>query len=348
MKKPRLQIVPNPIDAGRSASQSELTVVIPAYNEAGALADLLPHVAQACRQNHWRLVVVNDGSTDASMKLFLDVYTQHTLLEVISHKVNRGYGAALKSGLSYCATPYAVTLDADGQHRVEDIHDLLAAMRRSDADLVIGSRARHTPEDGYRRLGKAIIRAIARLLIPLRVEDLNSGMKLYRTELVKRYLHLCPNSMAFSDIITLLFVHQRHRVLEEPITINPRSAGSSTINTLTAIDTVLEIFHIVMLLDPLRIFLPAALICLTVGLLWGLPIVLMGRGVSVGSMLAIVTGFILFTLGLLAEQLALLRRQTSLTAVDYQVTYPPRSDESTPTNPSETSATATATSADKD
>jgi len=96
--------------------------------------------------------------------------------------------------------------------------------------------------------------------------------------------------MAFSDVITLLFLNQRHLVLEHPIRVKHRATGSSSISTHTAFQTVIEILSVVMLVNPLRIFLPLSIICISVGLLWGIPIMLAQRGVSVGSMLAIVLG----------------------------------------------------------
>jgi len=113
--------------------------------------------------------------------------------------------------------------------------------------------------------------------------------------------------MAFSDVITLLFLYQRHLVLEYPITAKKRLAGKSTINIQTAFQTLREILSLVMLVNPLRIFLPISFICIFVGMLWGIPIILLGRGVSVGSMLAIVLGTLFFFLGLLANQLSLIR-----------------------------------------
>jgi hypothetical protein len=79
-------------------------------------------------------------------------------------------------------------------------------------------------------------------------------------------------------------------------------------STRTALDTVVEILNIITLINPLRIFLPLSLSAAVIGMLWGVPYVWMGRGVSVGSMLAMVTGVILFAIGLLAEQLSALRR----------------------------------------
>ena len=119
---------------------------------------------------------------------------------------------------------------------------------------------------------------------------------------------LCPDSMAFSEVITLVFVSDRHLVVEHPIRIRERIAGSSTITTATAFQTMMEILNIVVLFNPIRVFLPVSLISVLLGVLWGLPIVLRGGGVSVGAMLAIVTGIIFFFLGLLAEQISMIRR----------------------------------------
>jgi len=116
--------------------------------------------------------------------------------------------------------------------------------------------------------------------------------------------------MAFSDVITLTFIKQRDLVLEQTITSNPRLAGKSTINTYTAIDTVMEILNIAVLFNPLRIFLPISFLCIFFGLAWGITILsIVGRGVSVGAMLAIVTGVIFFVLGLLANQISGLRME---------------------------------------
>jgi hypothetical protein len=145
------------------------------------------------------------------------------------------------------------------------------------------------------------------LLMPIHISDLNSGFKLYNTKLVQRYLSICPDSMAFSDVITLIFIKKSHLVLEHPITIRQRAAGKSMINTFTAIQTIMEIINIAMLFNPLRIFLPLSVLSIGFGFAWGIPIMLRARGVSVGAMLAIVTGLLCFFFGLIAEQLSAMR-----------------------------------------
>jgi hypothetical protein len=111
------------------------------------------------------------------------------------------------------------------------------------------------------------------------------------------------------DVIALLFVHENHLVFEEPIAIKQRVKGKSTINIHTAIETVREIVNIVMMFNPSKIFFPIFTILFILGVGWGVPIVLQGKGVSTASSLLIVVSLLIFLLGLLAEQLAAIRKR---------------------------------------
>jgi len=283
-----------------------LTLIIPAYNEAGSLPEFLPRVQEACQRHGWRLIVVNDGSRDAS-RAILDACPPVPWFSVIHHKVNRGYGGAIKSGIRAATTEYVITIDADGQHELEDVRRLHEMIQAEDADMVVGTRQGAT-SGWYRELGKSLIRWVARRLITVPIRDLNSGMKIYDTRLAQRYIGLCPDKMPFSDVIGLVFISQRHRVLECPISIRARLAGESTISTMTAYETVKEILNMVVLFNPTRVFWPIAGASMLAGVLWGLPIALRGNGISVGAMLAILAGMLFFFLGLLAEQVSLIRR----------------------------------------
>ena len=288
--------------------KNTLTLVVPAFNEAENIPRVLPEMLEFCNQRQWQIILVNDGSSDATASA-LHRFEDNSNLMVFSHKVNQGYGAALKTGIQKVNTGYVVTLDADGQHKLSDLDVMWEALHAQDADMVIGNRISDKSQNSYRQVGKWLIRKITGLILPLHIRDLNSGLKMYRTSLLQRYLPLCPDSMAFSDIITLIFLNQGQRVIEVPVQVLERAGGTSKISTLTAFETMLEILNIVMLLKPLRIFLPASIFCIAVGILWGIPFIVMGHGVSVGSMLAIVTGMILFMVGLVAEQLSLIRKE---------------------------------------
>jgi glycosyltransferase involved in cell wall biosynthesis len=285
-----------------------LTVVIPVYNEGETLPSFAPALVEFCRLKGWRITFVDDGSRD-NTKQILDQLSPSLDLQILHHKVNRGYGAALKTGIRHVTTPFLITMDGDGQHDPQDAGTLFQLALERDADMVVGKRSQRSGSNVYRQLGKFLIRSFTKILMPLPITDLNSGFKLYRTDLAKRYITVCPDSMAFSDVITLVFLNERNLVLEYPVRSAPRKVGRSSVNTFTAFETVIQVLNIALMFNPLKVFLPVSIFCILAGLGWGIPIVLLGRGVSVGAMLAIVTGLLFFVLGLIASQLSAIRME---------------------------------------
>lgn len=287
--------------------KSLLTVIVPAFNEAENLEIVLPPLLQLCGVNQWKVILINDGSRDHT-KRYLDSLPPSDTLTILHHKLNKGYGAAIKSGIEVCDTEFCITLDADGQHRPEDINRLFQELIASDADMMVGSRQPGKSRNTTRKIGKSIIRLLAKMLMNVPVKDINSGMKVYRTALAKKYMHLAPDTMAYSDIITLVFISNRELVLETPIEINPRLKGESTIRVQTAFQTIMEILNMVTLFNPAKIFLPLSALFLIMGIVIEIPVLLAGHGVSIGAMLAITAAILFFLLGLVAEQLSALRK----------------------------------------
>tara|TARA_B100001287_G_scaffold72444_1_gene60088 strand:- start:21762 stop:22649 length:888 start_codon:yes stop_codon:yes gene_type:complete len=286
-----------------------LTIIIPAYNEESSLKSYLPKVISFADSNNFNLTIVDDGSKDASFKICKNLLDKNNSAhKLIRHKVNKGYGGAIKTGIKEATTKYVITIDADGQHNLEDINFLCSEIISSDSDMIVGSRKGLRDANLFRRIGKRIIRFIANFLVPLNIYDVNSGMKIYNTKLAKNYIKLCPNGMAYSDTILLVFVYFRHLVTERPISINERISGTSTINILTAIKTIKEIFNMVILFNPLKVFAIPAIFIIVLSIMWGFPILIKGKGISTGTMLGIMTGSLLLVLGFLAEQISHIRR----------------------------------------
>jgi glycosyltransferase involved in cell wall biosynthesis len=285
----------------------QLTIVVPSYNEAANLPRSIPPLIGFCEKNQCHLIVVDDGSQDQTPEILRQFPSP--CLRVIRHKVNRGYGGAIKTGLEATRSEWVITVDADGQHQVEDIAGLFQAITEADADMAVGSRRKSRNREKFRRIGKWLIRKLAHILISKEIWDINSGMKIYRSELVKKYLSLCPDSMAFSDIITLVFLSQKHLVIEKDILTQNRTAGQSTIRIHTAFQTVFEILNIVMMFHPIKIFFPIAVLLFVAGFSWGLPIVIAGKGISTAASMLILLSIFTFLLGLIAEQLSLLLKK---------------------------------------
>lgn len=229
------------------------------------------------------------------LKKFTDEY-----ITVYSHSRNRGYGAAIKTGIRRCETEYVVTIDADGQHTLEDIEKMLEIIIRENADICVGNR-NNKGSTALRNFAKSIIVRFSKAFINIKINDLNSGMKMYKTNVVKYMVKFAPNGMPFSDVIVLLFHQFRFKIIEEPINIKPREHGTSTISYKTAIETLYEIMYIIIHFIPLRFFGSVGLGILSFGIIWGVGFVAKGLGVTAGTALCILSGLIFIGFGILLE-----------------------------------------------
>jgi glycosyltransferase involved in cell wall biosynthesis len=276
-----------------------LTVVIPAFNEEQSIGPVLAQVKAHCSDFVEEAIVVDDGSGDGTARI-----AQEAGARVIRHPKNMGYGAAIKTGLRHAQTEYVLTMDADGQHRTGDLQRVWEAVE--DYDMVVGQRVGLIHSPLWRMPGKWLLGLLANYLTQQRIPDLNSGLRLMRREVALKYLHICPAGFSFSTTITMVFFNRGRSVKYVPIEVQKR-VGESTVSVGTGFQTLILILRTATLFDPLRIFVPASAVVGVVGMGWGIPYALAGRGVSVGSMLAIVTAILLFSLGLLSDQISQLR-----------------------------------------
>jgi len=276
-----------------------VSIIIPAYNEEESIGEIIRDIKKKIYLVQYEILVVNDGSSDATAKLALKAGGK-----VISHNRNKGYGASLKSGIKQAKGDWLLFMDGDGQHSVEDALELLAASE--GVDMVVGQRVQLIHSPFWRMPGKWVLHWMADYLTRQHIPDLNSGLRLIRKDLVDRYLPLCPNGFSFSTTMTMIMYNRGYEITYVPFEIKKRK-GKSTVSLATGFETLLLILRIATLIDPLRIFIPLSIIIGSIGLLWGIPYALLGNGVSVGSMLAIVTAVLLFAIGLISDQISQLR-----------------------------------------
>jgi glycosyltransferase involved in cell wall biosynthesis len=245
------------------------------------------------------IIVVDDGSSDETASI-----ARAAGVRVIRHNKNMGYGASIKTGVRAAQTEYVLTMDADGQHRPEDVQRLWQMAK--DHDMVVGQRSGLRQSPLWRMPGKWLLWTMANYLSRFTIPDLNSGLRMIRRDVALKYLHLCPSGFSLSTTITMALLSRGYRVAYVPIEVRKR-VGKSSVSIRSGLDTIILILRIASLFDPLRVFIPASLLSGTLGVLWGLPYAMAGHGVSVGAMLAIVTGILLFGLGLLCDQISQLR-----------------------------------------
>lgn len=285
---------------------NDLTVIIPIYNEEENIKNTLEKISSYCSENKCYAIFINDGSNDNTADI-LSKWDNCDFIKIIQHKVNKGYGGAIKTGISNCITDYCITFDADGQHRIEDIDKLYRYLKNTNCDMVIGRR--NITSGLYKDFGKYIIRKIARMLMYFDVCDLNSGLKIYNRKVAIKYFNILPENMAYSDIIVLIFIYFRYKVNEIEIIVNKRIKGESKTNISSAVNTINEIINIVMLFNPHKIFLPLSLFVFIISSLWAIPFILAGKGLSTGSGIGIISSVLIFLMGIIAEQISRMRKE---------------------------------------
>lgn len=278
---------------------SKASIIIPAFNEEKSVRNVVESLRSEFPDVE--IIVIDDGSNDKTA-----VFAEKAGARVIRKVENQGYGAALKTGILSSESDYIVTFDADGQMRVEDIHRMWEYTKSND--IVIGARQKLIHSNLWRMPGKWFLGIMAQYLVSKRIPDLNSGLRIINRKILLKYMHLCPNGFSFSTTILLVLLSRGYRVKFVPIAVNKRK-GHSTVTLKTGFDAIILILRLSALLNPLRIFLPISFIMFIASLLKGIPIVLAGKGVSTGSLLAFVTGMLFFAIGLLSDQISQMRME---------------------------------------
>src|SRR5579872_6362633 len=143
-----------------------LSVVIPAYNESGSIGSLLDKLIPVSEKEGFDIVVVNDCSKDNTLEI-LENHPGKGKFRLVSNKRNKGYGGAIKEGIKKANTDLVVTIDADGQHEIQDVLRMYDFLIKEDADMVVGSREGSASASAYRALGKSIIRGFSKILMPI-------------------------------------------------------------------------------------------------------------------------------------------------------------------------------------
>ncbi|MFY9614874.1 MAG: glycosyltransferase family 2 protein [Candidatus Dormiibacterota bacterium] len=210
----------------RVAPAVEISAVMPAYNEQANLEQSVGRMSRALETytRGFEIIVVDDGSQDGTAALLDGLKGAHPNLRVIRHPVNRGYGAALRSGFAAARYAWIFLMDADNQFDPAEVELLLA--RAADADIVAGYR-KHRRDPLLRRLNAWAFFTLVRLLFGRLVRDVNCAFRLTRLDLLSQMdLH---SEGALINTEMLVLARQLHaRVVEVPVHHYPRTAGKQT------------------------------------------------------------------------------------------------------------------------
>jgi len=278
-----------------------LSIIIPAYNEEKAIKETLQSIEKLTKVNpNMEVIFVDDGSTDHTQQFLGSLKNKQ--ITIIVHKKNKGYGAALKSGIKCASFENVGIIDADGSYPIKKIPELYEKYILENADMAIGSRVGDVVKIGIlRRFPKFILRKLAEYLSEEEIPDLNSGLRVIKKNLLLKSLKYLPQGFSFTTTLTLFFLSNNHKITYFPVNYYKRKGKSKIKPVRDTLNFFQLILRTVMFFNPLKIFLPLSAFFIFFSLLVLVASYLMGRVMDITTILLFIAGLNFLAIGLLAD-----------------------------------------------
>lgn len=216
-------------------------IIVPAYNEAGAIGRLIGRLQRTLPEMD--VLVVDDGSTDHTRR---EAREASARVRTISLPFNVGIGGAMQTGYRYAEEhgyDIAIQVDGDGQHRPCEVRKLVNWVAMGQADLAVGSRflrGQEYRQELPRAIGAWVLRMLLRSLIGRDVSDCTSGFRAANRSVIRAFAHWYPEDYPEPEVILLLH-RAGYRILETPVSMRKRRNGSSSISGLMGVFYVMKV-----------------------------------------------------------------------------------------------------------
>ena len=240
----------------------KITVGIPAYNEEKNIASVISKL----KKHADTIIVCDDGSDDLTGEI-----SQQLGAIVIKHVKNKGYGAAISSlflKAKELESDVFVSFDADGQHRIEDIAEVVEPIKNKEADLVIGSRFLNTKSEempNYRKVGIKIITKVTNLSIKEKLTDSQSGFRAYSKKSLQEILP-ADEGMGVSTEILIKASNLELKIAEVPIQVHYGEDTSTHDPVSHGTEVILSTLKFISIHNPLKFYGIPGIIFLGIGL----------------------------------------------------------------------------------
>ena len=280
-------------------NKPNVSVIIPAYNEAGIIGDIISEILALYPD--FTVIVINDGSTDDTA-----AEAKKAGAIVYSHPYNIGNGAAIKSGIRVAPGDILVFMDGDGQHEPQDIARLLDWT--TEFDLVVGARSAGDQASLSRAFGNTLYNWFASYVAKFSIKDLTSGFRAVKSNVARNFLYLLPNTYSYPTTLTLGVLRSGLSVKYVPIKIRRRKTGKSNIKLLTdGVRFFMIITRICTLYSPMRVFLPVSFAMFLIGVINYLYTYITRSRFTNMSVFLFVAAIIIFMMSLISEQICQMR-----------------------------------------
>jgi glycosyltransferase involved in cell wall biosynthesis len=284
----------------KGRKRRKVSIIVPAFNEGQSIEMVLENLEELGKDIE--IIVVDDGSDD-------DTHSRASgrKAKVVRHPYNKGYGAALKTGIRHSTGDVVCFFDADNQHRVEDLGEMLGFVGEYDSVIAMRTSGSHIAT--IRKPGKKILSWVANYLSNHKIPDLNCGLRAFKREILERIMHILPDGFSFSTTTTIAMYKMGYTIKWVPVKTLPR-VGKSTVKQLKhGTETLMLITRLITLFDPLKVFLPLSVFLVCLGTIYQTILIFVkGFHIVGGAILTILAGILIFFFGILADQISALRR----------------------------------------
>lgn len=275
-----------------------LSVVIPAYNEEKGIEGVVDRTLAALKESGlpFEVIVVDDGSRDRTVDCLREKPVQ-----VLRHETNRGYGAALKTGIHASRYDHVAILDADGTYEEGDLPKLIEHMETHD--MVVGARTgKGAKIPLLRRPAKWILNRLANFLAETRIPDLNSGFRVFDKRVAKRFFGILPASFSFTSTLTMALLTNGYSIKYIQSGYKPRKGKSKIRPIHDTVNFFSLIIRTALYFAPLKVFVPLSLGMIGLSLLKMILIdILLIQNMTDSTLFLFLAGIQVGMLGLLAD-----------------------------------------------
>ncbi len=276
-----------------------LSVIIPVYNEENSISDTMKNIIDLLKDINFELIIVDDMSTDKSSERIFDHYNVVSL----KHKINKGYGASIKTGVSVAKYDIIAITDADSTYPNEKIISFYNYLKDNDLDMVIGSRTgKNVNIPLIRRPAKWFIGKLANYVTGINIPDINSGLRLFKKSSFLKFLSIIPDGFSLTTTITIGMISNGYNLKFIDIDYFKRSGKSKIRPIHDTINFIKLILRMGLYFAPLKIFMPVSvyLFILSFVVAFYTKYVL-GELADVSSIIIMMTSFQIAVIALLAE-----------------------------------------------
>ena len=275
-----------------------LSVVIPACNEEETIGKTLNDLKAVLDETEksYEIIVVDDSSNDNSAELVKNIKN----VKLTQHPYNKGYGAALKTGIKDAPSDLILIIDADGTYPAKDVPKLLEYV--DQYDMAVGARTgKDVNVQLYRRPAKWFLSKLANHLSGTKIPDINSGMRIFRREDVKKFFNILPSGFSFTTTMTLAYFSNGYNVKYVPIDYYERKGKSKIKPFRDGFNFIALMIKMTMYFNPLKMFTPVVVVLFGFGLVFLLYDSLIHHNISDLPVMLILTSIHIGVLGLLAD-----------------------------------------------